>query len=357
MVFIVLSYFPLLWFLFTVFLIIILPSSTIRVESALKTRTMITLSQFLENSKLSTGIVKTIQAFSESSKEISFKLRDAAFLDILGSHDEDQKSSSPLRDKPQQLDVISNDICKSNLLKSGVVSYIASEEDDNIIETGIGNGIAVCYDPLDGSSNIDCASPTGTIFGIYEISTPENILKSLVGNNLKVSGYILYSSSTELVFTIGDNSVNGFSLNSNTNEFILTRENIRIPVRGFYYSLNDGKSSDWPQGLSKYISDIKDGKGEAKHRYNSRYVCSLVADLHRTILYGGWCGNPRSHLRLLFEAAPLAFLVENGGGAGSDGLTKLTSITPREVHHRLPVFLGSVLDIKELEKYKDVQQK
>ena len=121
-------------------------------------------------------------------------------------------------------------------------------------------------------------------------------------------------------------------------------------------SLNEGRSADWPDGLRRYIDDIKNGKSIWGKRYSSRYVCSLVADFHRTLLYGGWAGNPRSHLRLLYEGLPLAMLVEEAGGKGTDGIQRLLDISLQQLHQRTPVFLGSKDDIIELLTYGDVQQ-
>jgi fructose-1,6-bisphosphatase I len=280
-------------------------------------------------------------------------------IDGLLGQESSQASTTSLRDVQKKLDVVSNELVIQGLIATNEVAFLASEENDSIISTGKGSTF-ICFDPLDGSSNIDCASPTGTIFGIYDcdplgIKDTKDILQR--GDELQASGYFLYSSSTEFVFTLGYNEVYGFTFSRDRQEYLLTRPSIRIPARGSIYSLNDGRSSDWPDGLKRYIQNIKDGKGESKTRYSSRYVCSLVADVHRTLLYGGWAGNPRSHLRLLFEAAPLAFLVEHAGGAGTDGLERLCSIQPTQIHHRLPVFLGSKEDIEEIKTYKDVRQK
>jgi len=276
------------------------------------------------------------------------------------------------------LDVESNDIIKQFLNSTGLVDLLISEEEPLPIacrkmDTGnaySSSGLMVSFDPLDGSSNIDCAVPTGTIFGVYRLPNlfPPNSGKTGVvdyekcfplalqpGINMLAAGYIMYSSSTELVLTTGSGT-HGFTLDPVSKCFILTRRSIQCPARGPYYSLNEGRSGDWPAGLKRYIDDIKNGKSKWGKRYSSRYVCSLVADLHRTLLYGGWAGNPRSHLRLLFEAAPLAFITEQAGGAASDGKRRIMEIVPSTIHQRLPVFLGSSEDIEELENYGDVQQ-
>jgi len=302
---------------------------------------------------------QNVIAIANSAVEISGMLSRAPIDGNIGGG---SGASSGDRDVQKPLDILSNDIVKTRLLKTGAVSWIATEEDDEPIAGDISRGLTVCYDPLDGSSNIDCASPTGSIFSISDPASLDSGERFQLrpGDDLSCAGYVLYSSSTELVLSLGrehDAGVCGFTLDRATGDFVLTRSNIKVPERGQFYSLNDGRSTDWPEGLQRYIQHIKDGRGESGQRYSSRYVCSLVADLHRTLLYGGWCGNPRSHLRLLFEGAPLAFILEAAGGAGSDGIKRLLEIQPLKIHHRLPVFLGSRLDILELQSYKDVQQK
>lgn len=132
---------------------------------------------------------------------------------------------------------------------------------------------------------------------------------------------------------------------------------VHSAVPGQIYSVNDARYFDWPEGLRKYIDTVRQGKGKYPKKYSARYICSLVADLHRTLLYGGVAMNPRDHLRLVYEANPLSFLVEHAGGRGSDGKHKILSIQPVKLHQRLPLFLGSPEDMEELESYGDVQQK
>jgi fructose-1,6-bisphosphatase I len=170
-----------------------------------------------------------------------------------------------------------------------------------------------------------------------------------------VAGYALYSSATELVISgIGDETV-VFTLDD-SNAFRCSRTNITCPDRGPYYSLNEAREPDWPDGLRKWIFDAKRGETPAQMKYSARYICSLTADVHRTLLKGGWAGNPRPHLRLLYEAAPLAFIAEKSGGLGSDGINNLLDVKPDCLHQRVCCFIGSKLDIRDLEYYGDVQQ-
>ncbi|KAH9297413.1 hypothetical protein KI387_029095, partial [Taxus chinensis] len=269
------------------------------------------------------------------------------------------------RDAPKPLDIVSNDIIKSSLRSSGKVAVMASEEDDLPVFLMKDGPYVVVFDPLDGSRNIDASIPTGTIFGIYlrlkelddnvpiEEKALANVLQS--GSRLVAAGYALYSSATILCISVGSGT-QGFTLDHSTGEFVLTHPNILIPSRGQIYSVNDARYFDWPDGLRRYIDTVRQGKGQNPKKYSARYICSLVADFHRTLLYGGIAMNPRDHLRLVYEANPLSFLVEQAGGNGSDGKRRILRIQPVELHQRLPLFLGSSADISELQGYDDIQQ-
>lgn len=273
--------------------------------------------------------------------------------------------SSSERDKPKPLDIVSNEIILSSLRNSGKVAVMASEEDDLPIWITDDGPFVVVTDPLDGSRNIDASIPTGTIFGIYkrliEIdhlpAEEKAMLNSLQsGRRLVAAGYVLYSSATILCTSFGTGT-HAFTLDRSTGDFILTHPDIKIPPRGQIYSVNDARYFDWPEGLRQYIDTVRQGKGKYPKKYSARYICSLVADFHRTLLYGGLAMNPRDHLRLVYEANPLSFVAEQAGGKGSDGKTRILSIQPVKLHQRLPLFLGSPEDIDELEGYGDVQQR
>lgn len=196
------------------------------------------------------------------------------------------------------------------------------------------------------------------------------------GRCLVAAGYCVYSSSIEFVISLGQSGCDGcasFTLNQyqlhelcrkNIEDvvttipecFILSRPNMRCPTSGPYYSLNDGREPDWPQGLKRWVQDAKRGLTPSKTIFSSRYICSLCADVHRTLIKGGWAGNPRPHLRLLYEASPLAHVVEACGGQGSDGIQNLLDLVPNGLHDRTSVFIGSMDDIIELESYGDIQQ-
>ncbi|CAN6207021.1 unnamed protein product [Urochloa humidicola] len=271
------------------------------------------------------------------------------------------------RDTPKPLDELSNDIILSSLKSSRKVAVLASEENDLPIWISDDGPYVVVTDPLDGSRNIEVSIPTGTIFGIYdrlveldhlplEERAQLNSLQS--GTRLVAAGYVLYSSATILCISFGAGTgTHAFTLDWSTGEFILTHPSLQIPPRGQIYSVNDARYFDWPEGLRKYIDTIRQGKGQHPKKHSARYVCSLVADFHRTLIYGGVAMNPRDHLRLVYEANPLSFLAEQAGGRGSDGKNRILSIQPVKLHQRLPLFLGSMEDMLELESYGDVQQK
>ncbi|EEF29623.1 fructose-1,6-bisphosphatase class 1 [Ricinus communis] len=269
------------------------------------------------------------------------------------------------RDAPKPLDIVSNEIILASLRNSGKVAVMASEEDDAPIWINDDGPFVVVTDPLDGSRNIDASIPTGTIFGVYKRLVeldhlPQDekaMLNSLQsGARLVAAGYVLYSSATILCSTFGSGT-HAFTLDRSTGDFILTHPGIKIPSRGQIYSVNDARYFDWPEGLRQYIDTVRQGKGRYPKKYSARYICSLVADFHRTLMYGGVAMNPRDHLRLVYEANPLSFLAEQAGGRGSDGKHRILSMQPVKLHQRLPLFLGSPEDIEELESYGDVQQK
>eukprot|EP00879_Flechtneria_rotunda_P016221 GHRR01016971.1.p1 GENE.GHRR01016971.1~~GHRR01016971.1.p1 ORF type:complete len:258 (+),score=65.75 GHRR01016971.1:1073-1846(+) len=248
---------------------------------------------------------------------------------------------------------------------------LASEEEDTPVvlrqlgssSGGSGHGgYVVVFDPLDGSRNIEAAIPTGTIFGVYRVPAAaapvgDDDLAPVLqpGTELVAGGYSLYSSATMMVISIGQGT-HGFTLDPLCGEFMLTHPNIKIPARGQIYSVNDARYYDWPEGLRKYIDTIRQGKGQNPRQYSARYICSLVGDFHRTLMYGGICMNPRCHLRLVYEANPLALLCEQAGGAASDGQMRIREIIPVKLHQRLPLFMGSPEDMTELMLYDDVQQ-
>jgi fructose-1,6-bisphosphatase I len=300
----------------------------------------------------------------------------------------------------KKLDVITNEVFKKALQYTGRLGTIASEEEDAPVigteeandslvtptdvlsDTFADTGKYVCvFDPLDGSSNVDAGIPVGTIFGVFrepdsdecnmeefsfldgmtELDSSE--AKCLVGTlqpgeALVAAGYVLYSASVEFVLSIGE-GVAGFTLDSTIGEFVLTRPSIVIPKRGKIYSLNEANVSDWNAPMRQYIYDIQNGKGETGRPYSLRYIGSMVGDIHRTLLYGGIFAYPADSknkdgkLRLLYEAAPMSFLMEQAGGKSITGHSRVLDIPPVKVHQRVPIILGSPEDVAECQKYYD----
>ncbi len=246
----------------------------------------------------------------------------------------------------QKLDVIANYRFIRALKKGGQVCAIASEEEDAVIDTGNHHGkYVVCMDPLDGSSNIDVNVSIGTIFSIYrrvsEVGTPptdEDVMQA--GSKQVGAGYILYGSSTMLVYSTGY-GVNGFTYEPSLGEFFLSHPSIMTPEKGKIYSINEGSATQFSDSLTKYVDYCKE------NMYSARYIGSLVADFHRNLLKGGIYIYPSTSkakngkLRLLYECNPLAFLVEQAGGLATSGDQRILDIVPNDLHQRVPLYIGS----------------
>lgn len=305
---------------------------------------------------LDSGLSDVLVAIARSCAEVSARLQTHS----LENYNASAKTSVNVQGEEQKgMDVVANNVFLENLLSIPEVYALASEEEESVVYGNTNGRFEVAFDPLDGSGNLDVNLPTGSIFGIAygsDYHYEEDFSKP--GSELRAAGYALYSSSTELVVSLGQSrGVAGFTLDPSKQQhqgedaFVLSRPRIVCPASGPYYSLNEAREPDWPDGLKRWIRDAK------LRGYSARYVCSLCADFHRTLLQGGWAGNPRPHLRLLYEAAPLAFVAQAAGGMGSDGLCDILSIEPQTLHDRIPVFLGSSQEITDLvENYGNVQQ-
>jgi fructose-1,6-bisphosphatase I len=284
-----------------------------------------------------------------AGKLISREVRRAGIADIIGETGDVNVHG----DIVKKLDDFSHDVIFRALDHSGHLCMMASEEAEDIIpippQFPTGNYVLL-YDPLDGSSNIDANVSVGTVFSIHrkvsrsERGSMEDVLQP--GSRQVAAGYILYGSSTMLVYTTGT-GVHGFTLDPSIGEFVLSHHDMQIPSPGkCIYSVNEGNYSLWSEGQRRLIDHLKgvDGKGQA---YSSRYIGSMVADVHRTLLYGGMfmypadTQNPQGKLRLLYEAAPLAMIVAQAGGRATDGERDILDIVPTELHQRVPLYLGS----------------
>ena len=256
----------------------------------------------------------------------------------------------------QKLDEYANEIFTKLLGNSGLICAITSEEHDKpvIIPPDRAGKYVFMMDPLDGSSNIDVNVSIGTIFSIYPKLSPgkevtdADLLQK--GSQQVASGYIVYGSSTMFVYTSGE-GVHGFTLDPSLGEFFLSHSDIKIPESGTTYSINEGNIETWEESQKNLVDYMKEKDKETQRPYKLRYIGSLVSDFHRTLLKGGifmYPGdqeNPQGKLRYAFEAAPLAFIVEQAGGKATDGHRRIMDITPTDVHQRIPLFIGSTREV------------
>ncbi len=283
-----------------------------------------------------------------AAKMIANKVRSAGLADILGAT-EDQNVQGEIQ---QKLDVFANETIIKAMDHGGRLCAMASEEEPAIIpipERFRCGKYCLLFDPLDGSSNIDVNVPVGTIFSVMRKITRgnrgemEDMLQP--GRRQVAAGYVIYGSSTMLVYTTGQGA-HGFTLDPSIGEFLLSHPNIRTPENGRYLSVNDSYEQHWDEPVKALMRRYRGLDGERKP-LNVRYVGSLVADFHRNLLGGGvFCypahaKSPRGKLRLLYEANPLAFIVEQAGGAAIDGQRRILDIQPEELHQRTPLYIGS----------------
>jgi fructose-1,6-bisphosphatase I len=288
-----------------------------------------------------------------AAKMIANKVRSAGLADIIGS----AESQNIQGETQQKLDVISNEIIIKAVDHGGRLCALASEEEPGIIQIPDNfkcGKYCLLFDPLDGSSNIDVNVPVGTIFSVVRKVTRgsrgemEDMLQA--GSRQVAAGYVIYGSSTMLVYTTGQGA-HGFTLDPQLGEFLLSHPNIRIPHSGRYLSVNDSYEQYWSEDVRALMRRYRglDGKRQAM---NVRYVGSLVADFHRNLLGGGLFAypanekKPKGKLRLLYEANPLAFIVEQAGGAATDGVGRILDIDPTDLHQRTPLYIGSKGDIE-----------
>ena len=285
-----------------------------------------------------------------ATKIVNREVNRAGLIDIAGAYGKQNVQG----EEQQKLDIVANVRFIRALSNGGEVCTIISEEDDNMIQTGNKNGrYIIAMDPLDGSSNIDVNVSIGTIFSIYrrvsDVGTDGTLEDCLQkGVEQVAAGYVIYGSSTMLVYTTG-NGVNGFTYESSLGEFFLSHPNITTPRDGKIYSINEGSYNSFPEGVKNYVQHCKD------KNYTARYIGSLVADFHRNLLKGGiyiyppTASAPNGKLRLMYEANALAFIVEQAGGKASNGTTRIMDLEPTELHQRCPLFIGSYEMVEKAE--------
>ncbi len=303
---------------------------------------------------------RLINSIRLAAKVVNHEVNKAGLVDIIGAAGDTNIQG----EDQQKLDVYANEKFIQTMTKRNIVCGIASEEEDDFIainsqDENHQNKYVVLIDPLDGSSNIDVNVSVGTIFSIYRRVTPVGTPVTLQdflqkGNQQVAAGYVVYGTSTMLVYTTGD-GVNGFTLNPAIGSFYLSHPNMEFPEDGTIYSVNEGNYIHFPDGIKKYIKYCQEEEGNRP--YTSRYIGSLVSDFHRNMIKGGIYMYPKSSknvngkLRLLYECNPMAFIAEQANGGASDGFTRIMDIEPTELHERVPFICGSKNMVEKAEEF------
>jgi fructose-1,6-bisphosphatase I len=323
-------------------------------------RNLVTLGEFIIERQADFPYAKgelssLLSDISIAAKIVNREVNKAGLVNILGEAGSDNIQG----ESQKKLDVYANDQFLAALASGGECAGVASEENDEIIlfdgPASSGKYI-VAMDPLDGSSNIDVNVSVGTIFSIYRRKTkngPAEVNDFLqFGSDQVAAGYIVYGSSTMLVYTTG-NGVNGFTLDPSIGEFCLSHPNMRIPKGGNIYSVNQGNFVHFPEGVKRYIKNLQIDDKASKKPYTLRYIGSLVSDFHRNLIKGGiyiyptTLASPKGKLRLMYEANPMAMIIEQAGGKATDGFQDILEIEPTDIHQRVPLFVGSEAMVEE----------
>ncbi|MBE0679490.1 MAG: class 1 fructose-bisphosphatase [Bacteroidales bacterium] len=293
-----------------------------------------------------------------AAKMVNAKIRKAGLVEILGR----AGVENPQGEDQQKLDRYADDVFIDALQASGECCGVASEENQNEVvfteEFAARGKYVVCIDPLDGSSNIDYNVSVGTIFSIYRRVTERDAESGIIdflqdGSNQVAAGYVIYGSSTMLVYTTG-NGVNGFTLDPTIGEFCLSHPKMKTPSKGRIYSVNEGNYIKFPDGVKRYIKYCQENDPATGRPYISRYIGSLVSDVHRNILTGGIFLYPPSiiyptgKLRLVYECNPISFIIEQAGGVATDGRNRILTLRPESLHQRSPFYCGSTEMISQL---------
>lgn len=325
--------------------------------------TAITLSQhILEEEKKhpeATGeFSRLIVQLGYVAKILAREISRAALVGRLGLVGEKNATG----DAQKKLDVYSNDVMLEAFATTGLVCHVVSEEEAEVrtFSTGSGAKYILVTDPLDGSSNTDINGSIGTIFGIYRrVEGPAGDISLQVlrkGSDLVAAGYVMYGTSTVLVYAC-EHGVQGFTLDRDLGEFLLSHENISCPRQGHYYSANLGHYYEWPQNIREYINYITQHDPATRRPYSLRYSGALVADFHRSLVEGGLYfyppdpSHPKGKLRLMYECGPLAYVVEKAGGAASTGSQRVLDMKAESIHQQIPFVIGSAKDVALYEQF------
>ena len=310
---------------------------------------MTTLANYLNAHASNPALNDVITTVTDVGKTISQLLRKGALADILG----EAGNQNVQGEEQKKLDVLANDLLLDALAKNSHCAGVASEELDDATPANADGSLLVLFDPLDGSSNIDINMAVGTIFSILpyqrqgQISENSDFLQA--GNQQLAAGYLLYGTSTVLALTITDNVVM-FSLDPDTNDYVLIEENVTIDADTSEYAINASNYRYWRAPMQQYIDELIAGKTGVRGRdFNTRWVAAMVGDVHRILCRGGLFtypfdtkdANKAGKLRLMYEANPMSLLIERAGGAATDAVNRILDITPTDIHQRVPVVLGS----------------
>jgi fructose-1,6-bisphosphatase I len=320
---------------------------------------VITLSEFIINRQAdfpfaSGELSSLLRDIEIAAKRVNREVNKAGLVEILGATDVENVQG----ETQQKLDVYANDVFMQTFQNGSEVRGVASEENEEFVvfdnDVSRNSKYVLLMDPLDGSSNIDVNVSIGTIFSIYRKLSPGDELSESdflqSGDRQVAAGYVIYGSSTMLVYTTGA-GVNGFTLDPSIGEFCLSHRNMRFPEQGNIYSINEGNYQAFELGLRRYLDEVK------SRQMTSRYIGSLVADFHRNLIKGGiyiypkTLSAPEGKLRLLYECNPLAYIAEEAGGVASDGKNRSLSAEPKELHQRIPYYVGSKDMVEEVEAY------
>ncbi len=300
-----------------------------------------------------------LHGLSLAAKLVWREVSKAGLVNVLGTTDRMNISGDVVR----KLDEFADQTIYRMMDHLGHLCVMASEENEDLLhipEAYPSGKYVLLYDPLDGSSNIDANVTIGSIFSLYQRVTAEkkpglpDVLQP--GNRQIGAGYILYGPSLMFVYCTG-HGVHGFTFDPSVGEFLLSHENIRIPARGSIYSMNEGNYGRWNSGMQRYARWLKEPDEPTGRPYSSRYIGSLVADVHRTLLYGGmYCypgdsKHPDGKLRLMYENNPLAYIVEQAGGGAINGRQRILDVVPNSLHERSPLFIGSAEEVKIVQEF------
>lgn len=295
-----------------------------------------------------------LNALGFAFKFISQTIRKAELINLVGI----TGNTNSTGDQQKKLDVLGDEIFINAMKGSGIVKLLVSEEQEDLIVFKHNDGkYAVCCDPIDGSSNLDAGVSVGTIVSIFKLlpgstGSPRDILRS--GTEMVASCYAMYGASTHLLISMGNgNGVQGFTLDNNLGEFILVYPDLHIPPQRSIYSINEGNTHYWSDPIKQFVASLKEPQDQIDGKpYSARYIGSMVADIHRTFLYGGLFAypadtkNPNGKLRLLYEAFPMAMLIEQAGGkAVNDKGERILDLTPAHIHDKSSVWMGSTEDV------------